>query len=147
MAKFVSVAKAAQLLGVSRASMQQLIRSGELTTFEGKVEIEQLRENFPALAFNESPVVERARIIRDTAYGERLQKLTIPSTEALEAKIKRISVDLNVERAKARDYLAIIHGLLEKLSDMQQHGDENQRQTIHELNIWLLTKFNSSNEP
>jgi CDP-4-dehydro-6-deoxyglucose reductase len=146
MAKFVSVAKAAQILGVSRARMQELIRTGELLTFEGQVEVEMLRKNFPALAFNQSPVVERAKIIKDSAYGERLQKLVSPPVDVLQAKIRRLSVDLNVERTKARDYQDIIEALMNKLSDLQQSGDDSQRQLIHELNIWLLARFDSNKE-
>ena len=146
MAKFVSVAKAAQILGVSRARLQELIRTGELQTFEGQVEIEVLRKNFPALAFNQSPVVERAQIIKDSAYGERLQKLVNPPSDVLLAKIRRLSVDLNVERTKARDYQDIIEALLNKLSDLQQIGDDSQRQLIHELNLWLLARFDSNKD-
>ena len=103
MAKYVNVAKAARILGVSRARMQELIRTGELETFEGQVDVEQLRSKFPGLAFNESPIVERAKIIKDSAYGERLQKLITPSSDILEAKIRRLSVNLNIKKTKARD--------------------------------------------
>lgn len=146
MTKRVSIARAARLLGVTRGRMQELIRSGELETFEGQVEIELLRSKFPGLAFNESPTVERARIIKDSAYGERLQKLIEPPSDVLQAKIRRLSVDLNVERTKARDYQDIIEGLLEKLGHMQQYSDDSQRQLINELNIWLLARFDSSGE-
>ena len=144
MAKYVNVAKAARILGVSRARMQELIRTGELETFEGQVDVEQLRSKFPGLAFNESPIVERAKIIKDSAYGERLQKLITPSSDILEAKIRRLSVDLNVERTKARDYQDVIEGLLEKLTEMQQYSDESQRRIIQEINLWLLARFEST---
>ena len=85
MAKYVNVAKAARILGVSRARMQELIRTGELETFEGQVDVEQLRSKFPGLAFNESPIVERAQIIKDAAYGERLQKFMNPPADVLQA--------------------------------------------------------------
>lgn len=146
MAKLVSIARAARILGVSRGRMQELIRSGELETFEGQVEVERLRNKFPGLAFNESPTVERVRIIKDSAYGERLQKLIEPPSDVLQAKIRRLSVDLNVERTKARDYQDIIEGLLEKLGEMQQYSDESQRRIISELNIWLLARFGSTRE-
>ena len=144
MAKYVNVAKAARILGVSRARMQELIKSGELETFEGQVDVEHLRSNFPGLAFNESPVIERTQIIKDTAYGERLQKFMSPPADVLQSKIRRLSVDLNVERTKARDYQDVIEGLLEKLSEMQQYSDEGQRRLIHEINIWLLARFEST---
>jgi len=145
MAKYVSVAKAARVLGISRTRLQELIRNGELVTFEGSVEIEQIRKNFPAIAFHDEPEIdERTRVIKESAYGNRLQKLINPPSEVLQAKIKRLTVDLNVERTKARDYQDIIEGLLEKLSDMQQAADPMQREIIYELNIWLLARFDSS---
>lgn len=144
MAKYVNVAKAARILGVTRARMQELIKSGELETFEGQVDVEHLRNNFPGLAFNESPVIERTQIIKDAAYGERLQKFMNPPADVLQAKVRRLSVDLNVERTKARDYQDVIEGLLEKLSEMQQYSDESQRRIIHELNLWLLARFEST---
>jgi uncharacterized transporter YbjL len=144
MAKFVNVAKAARILGVSRARMQDLIRTGELETFEGQVDVELLRNKFPGLAFNESPIVERVQIIKDTAYGERVQKFMQPPSEVLQAKIRRLSVDLNVERSKARDYQDVIEGLLRKLTEMQQCSDESQRRIIQEVNMWLLNRFEST---
>jgi len=144
MAKYVSVARAAHLLGITRAQLQELIRTGELEAFEGQVSMDNLRKNFPALAFNQSPVVERANIIKDSAYGERLQKLINPPSDVLKAKIRRLSVDLNVERTRARDYQEIIEALLEKLTELQLHSDASQRDLIHELNLWLLARFDSS---
>lgn len=147
MAKYVNVAKAARILGVSRSRMQELIRTGELQTFEGQVDIQELRNKFPGLAFNESsPIVERTRIIKDTAFGERVQKLVEPPSEVLKTKIRRLSVDLNVERTKARDYQGIIEDLLGKLSEMQEISNESQRRIIQELNIWLLARFESTKD-
>lgn len=146
MAKLVSVAKAARILGISRARMQQLIRNGDLQTFEGQVEVEILRSKFPRLAFNESPDLERANIIKDSAYGERIQNLVQPPTDVLQAKIRRLSVDLNVERTRARDYEDIINGLLEKLGDMQHYSDESQRRIINDIHMWLLARFDSTRE-
>lgn len=144
MAKYVGVAKAAKILGMSRARLQELIRNGDLETFEGRVEIEQLRKNFPAMAFSEPDINERTQIIKEGAYGNRLQQLVKPSAEVLEAKVRRLSVDLNVERTKARDYQDIIEGLLDKLSELQRDSDSKQRELIYELNIWLLARFDSS---
>lgn len=146
MAKYVSIAKAAQILGVARAQLQKLIRSGELSTFEGRVELEQLRKSFPALAFSEPRIEERTKIIKDSAYGNRLQQLVTPPSEVLQAKIRRLAVDLNVERTKSRDYQDIIEGLLEKLGDIQKTADPAQRELIYELNMWLVARFDSSKD-
>lgn len=145
-ARFVPVARAAKLLGVSRSKLQQLIRTGELETFEGQVDVEHLRKKFPGMDFQEDEAFERTQIIKDHAYGERIQKIIAPPTDVLEAQIKRLKVDLNVERTRARDYHDIILGVLQKLSELQDGGDDSQKQIVHELNMWLLARFNSTRE-
>ena len=142
--KYVAVARAAKLLGVSRAKLQQLIQKGELDTFEGKVDVELLRHKFPGLDFKEDETFERAQIIKEHAFGERIQKIIAPPTDVLEAQIKRLKVDLNVERTRARDYHDIILGILDKLSELQETGDDQHKQIVHELNMWLLARFNST---
>ncbi|KPJ95172.1 MAG: hypothetical protein AMJ55_04525 [Gammaproteobacteria bacterium SG8_15] len=134
--------------GLSIGSKNGKIRErGELQTFEGQVDVQELRNKFPGLAFNESsPIVERTRIIKDTAFGERIQKLVEPPSDVLKAKIRRLSVDLNVERTKARDYQGIIEDLLNKLSEMQEISNDSQRRLIHDLNIWLVARFESTKD-
>ena len=61
MTRYMGVAKAAKLLGVSRENLQRLIRRGDLQTFEGQVDLEVLKKRFPALALDDSSAVERAQ--------------------------------------------------------------------------------------
>ena len=140
MAQRLGVAKAARLLGVSRDTLQQLIRNGELKTFEGQVELDDLRKRFPALAFNQSPKLERAQIIKDAAFGERVTQRVVPSSETYERQIRRLKVNLNIERAKARKYQTLIEDMLQKLTEMSG-SDENKEDVLDELNVWLLRRF------
>jgi len=121
--------------------LQILIRNGDLVTFEGKVDIEELHKRFPGLVLNESEIVERTNIIKDSAYGERIQSRVEPPLEELQAQIKRLNIDLNVERAKARNYHDIVQDLLRKLTELQALENEQQRLVIKELNVWLLARF------
>jgi len=143
MTQYLGVAKAARLLGISRVKLQVLIRSGDLVTFEGKVDAAELYKRFPGLALNDSEIVERANIIKDSAYGDRIQGRAVPSTDVLQTQIKCLNVDLNVERAKARHYHDIVQDLLHKLTELQQVDNEQQRLIIKELNIWLLARFDA----
>ena len=143
MANRVGIAKAARLLGMSRATLQKLIRSGELPTFEGQVDYDELRERFPALAFNQSPEVERARIIKDTAFGERVQERVAPTTDSLNKQIRRLKVDLNIERTKARQYQKLIEDMLAKISVLDGPYDNQGDDVLQQLNAWLLEQFNN----
>ena len=137
----MGVAKAARMLGISRATLQEIIRSGDLPTFEGQVDYDQLCEWFPALAFNKSPEVERTQIIKDTAFGERVQQRAIPTEDSLKHQIRRLKVDLNVERSKARKYQSLIEEMMVKITTLEESQDHQNHEMLRQLNMWLLEQF------
>lgn len=141
MARYMGVAKAAKLLGLSRDSLQQLIRRGDLITFEGQVDLEELKSRFPALALDKSPVMERTQIIRETAYAKRVAERLSPSKDDLVSQIRRLKVELSVANVKHRSYRDLFTELLEKLNEMQQLNESNQQKLINELNAWLLERI------
>ena len=142
MTRYMGVAKAAKLLGVSRENLQRLIRRGDLQTFEGQVDLEVLKKRFPAL--DDSSAVERAQIIRDSAYAKRVQETLYPSKEDLLSQIQRLKVELSVARVKQRSYRNLFTELLDKLSELQQTGEPSQQSLIDELNAWLLERIGAA---
>jgi len=144
MTRYVGVAKAARLLGVSRDNLQQLIRRGDLLTFEGQVDLEDLKKRFPALALDNSAMVERTEIIRDTAYAKRIQDALSPSKEDLQSQIRRLKVELSIARVKQISYRNLFAELLDKLSELQNDSDPSQQALIAELNAWLLQRIDAA---
>jgi CDP-4-dehydro-6-deoxyglucose reductase len=144
MTQYMGVAKAARLLGVSRDTLQQLIRRGDLETFEGQVDLEALKKRFPSLALDDSSVVERMQIIRDSAYAKRVQETLYPSKEDMQSQIHRLKVELSVVRVKQKAYRNLFVELLDKLSEIQQHGDSSQQPLVDELNAWLLERIKAA---
>lgn len=144
MTRYMGVAKAAKLLGVSRENLQRLIRRGDLQTFEGQVDLEVLKKRFPALALDDSSAVERAQIIRDSAYAKRVQETLYPSKEDLLSQIQRLKVELSVARVKQRSYRNLFTELLDKLSELQQTVEPSQQSLIDELNAWLLERIGAA---
>ena len=143
MARYMGIAKAAKLLGVSRGNLQQLIRNGDLQTFEGQVDLEALKARFPALALEKSAAVERVQIIRESAYAKRVQETLYPSTEELQSQIRRLKVEFSIARTKARSYHKVFTELLDKLADMQQDHDSAEADVVSEINEWLLQRINA----
>ncbi|MDH5324540.1 MAG: hypothetical protein OEZ68_08190 [Gammaproteobacteria bacterium] len=143
MAKWMGVAKAAKYLGVPRSLLQEMARQGDLHTFDGRVDLEELKSHFPAMAWDESPMVERARIIRNNAYARRLQDTLFDSQETLESQIRRLTVELAVHKTKEAMYREIIVDLMDKLSQLQ-HTD-SYKNFAEELNAWLLHRFKQGN--
>jgi len=144
MTQYLGVAKAAKLLGVPRDTLQQLIRRGDLETFEGKVDLEALKKRFPALALDDSSMVERTQIIRDSAYAKRVQETLSPSKEDLQSQIRRLIVELSVARVKQKSYRDLFTELLDKLTELQQNAQPEQQWFIDELNSWLLERIKSA---
>jgi CDP-4-dehydro-6-deoxyglucose reductase len=144
MTRYMGVAKAAKLLGVSRENLQQLIRRGDLLTFEGKVDLEALKKRFPALALEDSSVVERIQIIRDSAYGKRVQETLSPSKDDLQSQIRRLKVELSVAKVKQQSYRNLFTELLDKLSALQQDSEPSQQWLIDELNDWILQRIKAA---
>lgn len=139
MAKYLAVAKAARLIGVKRAILQKLIRDGDLHTFEGMVDMDELEQQFPAVQWETSPMVERAKILRDNAYGRRLQSTFFNEQDSLEIQLKRLQVELALHKSKESSYRQILVELMERLGQLQQR--DSHRQIAGELNAWLLEKF------
>lgn len=143
MGRYVAVAKAAKLLGVKRSSLQTLIRQGDLQTFEGQVDMEELEQHFPAMQWEQSPMVERAQILRNNAYSRRLQDTLFTQTETLESQLKQLKVELSVHKTKENVYRQIIVDLMDRLTQLQQL-DASHKQIAGDLNTWLLTQFKNN---
>jgi len=138
MTRLIDAAKAARYLGISRSELQKLIRTGDLTNFEGKVDLQQLEKLYPAMIVPPSSIMEDTSIIRDSAYARRLQNLFDSTPEELEAQIRRLRVQLSVERVKARSNQKLVSDLLDFVGELQQDANSDQRRILQELNEWLL---------
>jgi len=145
MVNTVGIAKAAKLLGISRVKLQKLIRQGELKTFEGSVDLDELTRSFPVLAINHSVVLERVQVIRDSAYSKRVQQHLLPQ-DSLQKQVKRLKVDLSVQKTRALNYQSLFDDLLEALGELQQTQDQAAKKVVVQLNHWLLSRIEDKNK-
>ncbi|WP_455204181.1 hypothetical protein [Kaarinaea lacus] len=144
MSRYLGVAKAAKLLGVPRENLQKMIRRGELATFEGQVDVELLRQRFPALAIDESSALERTQIIRDSAYAKRVAETVTPSKDSLQSQIRRLKVELSIAKVKERSYRKLFNDLLDALTQLQGGEREGEDRLLQELNTWLLQRIKAA---
>jgi CDP-4-dehydro-6-deoxyglucose reductase len=111
----LSISRAAQLLGVTRASLQQRIRDGELAAFDGQVAVEELHRAFPNLDLDDSGDFERIREIKEQAFGRRIRERALPSQEVLAQRIFHQSEELEDLRRHLQQYHALVDALLDQL--------------------------------
>jgi CDP-4-dehydro-6-deoxyglucose reductase len=141
MGQHVAVAKAAQLLGISRHDLQALIRRGELTTFEGQLDLAELQLRYPRLALDGQGLYEDLKLIRTTAFSRRVRDVVAPDTDELASQLKRCGTERAMEKGKAAHYRAILEELAQMLCDLQETEDAAQRDTAVIVSRWLLQRL------
>ena len=140
MAHWIGLAKAAHLLNISRRDLQKLIQHGDLSTFEGCVDFEELRRRYPALALEESSFMENLAFLQETAFSRRVRDTVMP-VEDLAASLKKRTAELAVERARAQKYGTLLRELASRVATMQCDAEGETKRALHEINLWLLERL------
>jgi CDP-4-dehydro-6-deoxyglucose reductase len=143
MGQHVGISKAAHLLGVGRHDLQELIRSGELHTFEGEVDLDELRQRYPTMAMDENIMVERVNLIRGAAFGRRVSETILPDTDELNIKLHKRDVALGVAQAQLKKYRGCITELAHLMAELNREASVEQKEMIGVINSWLLDKLES----
>jgi CDP-4-dehydro-6-deoxyglucose reductase len=81
MARYLTVWRAAQLVGVPRGVLQQRVRNGDIGLTDGLVSTETLLALYPQVQIEASGLLERVAQIRDESFGRRLRERLLPSQE------------------------------------------------------------------
>ncbi|MCX7165365.1 MAG: 2Fe-2S iron-sulfur cluster-binding protein [Rhodocyclales bacterium] len=111
MSQWLTLSRAAHLLGISRVALQKRIREGELPSFDGMVAADDLQRTWPELDLNESGSFEKTRAIREDAFAKRLRERVLPTQETL---AQRLFVQ-GQELAELQRTLTRYHTLFEAL--------------------------------
>jgi CDP-4-dehydro-6-deoxyglucose reductase len=113
MAQWVTIWRAAQLVGVPRAALQQQVRAGEIELADGLVSTETLLRLYPQAQLEGTGLLERVTRIRDEAFGKRLRERLLPSQEVLAQRLFRQGQEL----ADTQRHLQRYHALVLQLRD------------------------------
>ena len=108
MTQWLTLSRAAHLVGVSRAVLQQKIRNGELHASEGTVSTEELLRTFPQAELDASGAFERVTLIKEGAFARRVQEYILPTQELLAQRLFSQSQEL----ADVRRHLVRYHDLM-----------------------------------
>jgi len=143
MGQHVGIAKAAHLLGIDRHDLQRMMRSGELHTFEGEVDLDELRHHYPTMALDENMMVERVMLIRGASFARRVRERVMPESEELEIRLQKRDVALGVAEAQLKKYRGCIEELAQLMAELNREASSDQKELISVINSWLLDKLES----
>ncbi len=143
MTNLLSVSKAARLAGVSRSKIQKTSRSGQLETFEGKVQIEDLLRVFPRVDLDSDPVLEQIEQIQAKASSKfSWQNPAPPSAEILLRRLQAMSSLLIQTKSALDNNIDLIVSVNERLDELgsDEHLDEFARKKMRDLQSWLARR-------
>jgi len=116
MAQWLTVWRAAQLVGVPRGVLQQRVRAGEIELADGLVSTETLLKLYPQTEIEGSGMLERVVRIRDEAFGKRLRERLLPSQEVLAQRLFNQGQELADVQRHLQRYHALVIALREQLA-------------------------------
>ncbi len=140
MAQWVTVWRAAQLVGVPRGTLQQRVRSGEIELADGLVSTETLLKLYPQTQLEQSGMLERVAQIRDESFGRRVRERLLPNQEVLAQRLFRQTQELADTQRHLQRYHTLVIALRERLNQLSADAggaDPRLLELQHQLNDGL----------
>lgn len=139
MAQWVTIWRAAHLVGVPRGVLQQHVRNGAIELADGLVSTEALLRLYPQARLEDSGMLERVVEIRDDSFAKRLRERLLPSQEVLAQRLFRQSQELADTQRHLQRYHALVLALRGELQRLQASTPDDLRLLAlhHQLNDGL----------
>ena len=138
MDRYLSLSRAARLVGVKRGTLQKRIQAGDIITFEGMLFVDDLLKVYPQTQLEDNTMLERSATIKDNAVGKYVHELSVlPSSEVLATRVNKLSNELTDSKALASKYIKIVETLQSRLEQADTGNNE-----ITEIKSWLNDTIN-----
>jgi len=108
MTQWLTLSRAARLIGVPRGELQHAIRDGRLPANDGMVSTDGLLALYPKFRIEESGAFERVARLKEDAFGRRVFERSLPGREVLAQRLFEQSQEL----ADTRRHLQAYHDLV-----------------------------------
>ncbi len=113
MTQWLTLSRAARLIGVPRGVLQRHVREGRLPANEGMVSTEGIAALYPQWSPENSGAFERVAKLKDEAFGRRVQERVLPPQDVLAQRLFAQSREL----ADTRRHLSRYHELVVRLRE------------------------------
>jgi CDP-4-dehydro-6-deoxyglucose reductase len=130
MAHWVSIWRAAQLVGVPRGVLQQRVRRGEIQLSDGMVSTDTLLALYPQVQLESQGLLEQVAQIREDAFARRLRERLLPSQEVLAQRLFRQGQELADTQRHLQRYHALVVELRERIREHRAAGDDARMQSL-----------------
>ncbi len=129
------------MIGIPRHTLQEMIRSGTLQTFDGMIELDEMLRAFPDAKWENDAEYRRITEIKEKAFGKRVFERALPDKEVLAARLTELSKEYASSQAMLMHYSQVISWLDEKIDEIaEDHGTETIH-ALHKLRAFLLRQL------
>jgi len=137
--RFVTVHKAATLVGITTRDLQSEIDIGRLPCVRGMVHIDDLTELYPNVSSDDADMVMWVNKIKDSSLQHATEKLFHELTESeLRQLLSKANKQLSYQRDKIESYELLIHELRYSLKSIKEKSSEPNK--IQSLIAWMDKK-------
>lgn len=144
MPHYLPLSRVARLVGQSRSVVQRMIHDGELTTFDGMVDMQELLRVFPDVKWEEEGDYKRVEEIKAKAFARRVYERALPDKEVLAERLFEMGKEFAAAKSLLLHYDAVFRFLPDKLADLAETGGEATRQAIVDFKQWLKRELDAA---
>lgn len=145
MSHYLPLARVARLVGVTRSTLQRMIHDGELSTFDGEVEMDELLRVFPNVKWQADGEYERVEEIKRKAFGKRVMERALPDKEVLAERLFELGKEFAGTKSMLLHYDQIFRWLETKM-DAVAEDDADAADALQSLKIWLRQELDAAPE-
>ncbi|MEE9493199.1 MAG: 2Fe-2S iron-sulfur cluster-binding protein [Gammaproteobacteria bacterium] len=139
MTQYLTLSRAARLVGTKRGSLQKKIRNGELIAFEGMLDIKELQRVYPNVELEDSTMLEKVDRYIENALAKRLRKdAVLPDAETLMERIGIMSQELAAAQAEVSRYAGLMNELKPRVASLSGDYKEDTFEAINHFKAWFL---------
>jgi CDP-4-dehydro-6-deoxyglucose reductase len=143
MSHLLPLSRVSRLVGESRASLQAMIKRGELSTFDGKVDLEELLRVFPDVRWEDDGEYARVEEIKRKAFGKRIMERALPDKEVLAERLYELGKEFAAAKSLLLHYDQIFGWLNRKAEEIAE-DDPAAADALLSLRIWLRQELDAA---
>ncbi len=144
MAHYLPVSRVARLVGQSRSAIQRMIHDGELSTFDGMVDMNELLRVFPGVQWEDDGEYKRVEEIKAKAFGKRVFERTLPDKAVLAERLFELGKEFAAAKSLLLHYDEVFRFLGDKLDDVTETGGAATVDAVAALKQWLKRELEAA---
>lgn len=144
MSHYLPLSRVARLVGQPRNEIQRMIHDGQLSTFDGMVDMTELLRVFPDVRWEDDGEFRRVQEIKEKAFGKRVYERALPDKEVLAERLFELGKDFAAAKTMLLHYDEVMRFLTDKLNDVAETGGPETLNAVAGLKHWLKRELDAA---